>query len=138
MNELDFAAITEEKIEMLDIEMPKSEVYIQTDEQGNITCCEGGYSMANIANIEDWILIDEGIGDKFNLCQSHYFEGGLYTMEGIPLYKWDGEQVVARTEEEIEADRNSRPQQPTMPTDHERLELLENAMLETLTMLAEV
>ena len=29
-------------------------------------------------------------------------------MDGIPLYKWDGEQVVARGEDEIEADREAR------------------------------
>ena len=108
MSELNIEETTEETIEMPEIEMPKSQVYIQTDEQGNITRCEGGYSMANITNIEDWILIDEGIGDKYNLCQSHYFEGGLYTMDGIPLYKWDGKQVVARGEDEIEADREAR------------------------------
>ena len=116
MNELDFNELDfEEMVETIDnelqgieFEIPKSQVYIQTDEQGNITRCEGGYSTANITNIEDWILIDEGIGDKYNLCQSHYFEGGLYTVDGIPLYKWDGEQVVARGEDEIEADREAR------------------------------
>ena len=29
----------------------------------------------------------------------------IYTMDGIPLYKWDGEQIIPRTDEEIEADR---------------------------------
>lgn len=105
MNELDFTLSPEEIIEMPEIEMPKSQVYIQTDEQGRVTRCEGGYSMANIANIEDWLLIDEGAGDKYNLCQSHYFEGGLYTVDGVPLYKWDGEQVVKRTDDELAADR---------------------------------
>ncbi len=108
MNKLDFVEIINETIEMPEIEMLKSQVYIRTDEQGYIVRCEGGYSMANIANIEDWILIDEGIGDKYNLCQSHYFEGGLFTMDGIPLYKWDGEQVVARGEADVEADREAR------------------------------
>ena len=108
MSELNIEETTEETIEMPEIEMLKSQVYIRTDEQGYIVRCEGGYSMANITNFEDWILIDEGTGDKYNLCQSHYFEGGLYTMDGIPLYKWDGKQVVARGEDEIEADREAR------------------------------
>lgn len=129
MNELDFTASAEETIEMLEIEMPKSQVYIQIDEQGYIVRCEGGYSMANITNIEDWLLIDEGTGDKYNLCQSHYFEGGLYTLDGIPLYKWDGEQVVARDEADVEADRAAIPVQPITPTYEERLAAMESAML---------
>ena len=53
MNELDFAETIEEIIEMPEIEMPKSQVYIQIDEHGCIVRCEGGYSMANITNFED-------------------------------------------------------------------------------------
>lgn len=129
MSELNIEETTEETIEMPEIEMLKSQVYIRTDEQGYIVRCEGGYSMANITNFEDWILIDEGTGDKYNLCQSHYFEGGLYTLDGIPLYKWDGEQVVARGEDEIEAERAAIPVQPITPTYEERLAAMESAML---------
>lgn len=129
---MDFEEMTEtidDELQDIAFEMPKSQVYIQTDEQGNITRCEGGYSMANITDIDDWIWVDEGVGDKYNLCQSHYFVGGLFTMEGIPLYKWDGEQVVARSEDEIEADRAAMPKQPIMPTTEERLAAMESAML---------
>lgn len=81
----------------------KSRVYIKTDDQSRILRCEGGYTTP--ANLTDWIEIDEGVGDKYNLCQSHYFDGGLYTMDGIPRYKWDGTQAVLRTEEDLEVDR---------------------------------
>lgn len=87
----------------------KSKVYIKVDEDSRILRCEGGYTMQNIQNIDEWIFIDEGNGDRYNLCQSHYFEGGLYTEDGIPRYKWDGEQAVLRSEEEIEADRAAIP-----------------------------
>lgn len=86
------------------MEQQKSKVYIQIDENGLIRRCEGGYTMGNIQNIEDWIFIDEGFGDRYNLCQSHYFPGGLYTMDGICRFVWDGTQVVQRTEEEIAAE----------------------------------
>ena len=43
----------------------------------------------------------------------------IYDMDGIPLYKWDGEQVVPRTEEEIEADRAAIPAPP--PSAQEQL-----------------
>ncbi|MCL1819418.1 MAG: hypothetical protein FWG36_02035 [Oscillospiraceae bacterium] len=32
-----------------------------------------------------------------------------FTMDGIPLYKWDGKAVQRRTDKEIEADRHSVP-----------------------------
>ena len=96
----------------------KSHVYILTDEQGRITRCEGEYTLPS--NLTDWILIDEGEPcDKRNLAQSHYFEGGLYTNDGILRYRWDGTQAVERTEEELEADRAAIPAPP--PTTEEVL-----------------
>ena len=41
------------------------------------------------------------------------------TYDGVPLYKWDGEQVIARTEEEIAADRAAIPAPP--PSAQEQL-----------------
>lgn len=43
----------------------------------------------------------------------------LHTMDGIPLYKWDGQAVQPRTEAEIEADRAAIPAPP--PSELERL-----------------
>ena len=48
---------------------------------------------------------------------------------GTPLYKLDGEQVVARTQEELDADK---PVIVPIPTLEERTEALENAMLELI------
>ena len=87
----------------MEFEMPKSKVYIQTDDQGRILRCDGGYTTP--AGLTDWTEIDEGTGDRYNLCQSHYFAGGLYTMDGIPRYRWDGSAAVERTNEELEKDR---------------------------------
>ena len=101
----------------MEFETPKSKVYIQTDDQGRILRCEGGYTTP--ADLTEWTYIDEGTGDKYNLCQSHYFDGGLYTSDGIPRYRWDGTQAVERTEEELEADRAARPAPP--PTTEEVL-----------------
>ena len=80
-----------------------SKVYVQMDEQNRILRCEGGYTTP--ADLTGWTLIDEGTGDRYNLCQSHYFEGGLYTDDGIPRYKLVDGEAVERTEEEIEQDR---------------------------------
>lgn len=84
----------------------KSKVYIKIDSQNRIIRCEGGYTMGNIDNIEEWILIDEGTGDKYNLCQSMYFEGGLFTVDGICRYKFNGVPVL-RSPVELEANRKA-------------------------------
>ena len=101
----------------------KSKVYIQTDTDGRILRCDGGYTTP--ADLTGWLEIDEGNGDRYNLCQSHYFEGGLYTMDGIPRYRWDGSAAVMRTDEELEADRAELPNPETSKTIEDRLVALE-------------
>ena len=96
----------------------KSRVYIKVDEQERIVRCEGEYTLPS--DLTDWILINEGEPcDKRNLAQSHYFPGGLYAMDGIPRYRWDGSAAVLRTEEELEADRAALPEPE--PTEQEQL-----------------
>lgn len=82
----------------------KSKVYILIDAQNRILRCEGGYTISNIQNIDEWILIDEGVGDKYNLCQSHYFEGGLRTESGVYRYKYVDGLCVLRSEEEMDTE----------------------------------
>ena len=105
------------------MEETRSKVYIQADDAGRIVRCEGGYTTP--ADLTGWIEIDEGTGDKYNLCQSHYFDGGLYTMDGIPLYRWDGSAAVLRTDEEMEADRAAIPEPKPFKTVEARLTALE-------------
>lgn len=105
----------------------KSKVYIQTDTEGRILRCEGGYTTPS--DLTDWTEIDEGTGDKYNLCQSHYFDGGLNTIDSIPRYRWDGTQAVERTEDEMEADRAARPAPP--PTTSERVSILEEQLAQS-------
>ena len=101
----------------------KSKVYIQTDAEGRILRCDGGYTTP--AYLTGWIEIDEGTGDKYNLCQSHYFADGMYTMDGIPRYRWDGSAAVLRTDEELEADRAAIPEPKPSKTVEARLAALE-------------
>ena len=101
----------------------KSKVYIQTDTEGRILRCEGGYTTP--ADLTGWIEIDEGTGDKYNLCQSHYFDCGLYTMDGIPRYRWDGAAAILRTDEELDSDRAAIPEPKPSKTVEDRLTALE-------------
>ena len=110
----------------MEFETPKSKVYIKTDTEGRILRCEGGYTTPS--DLTDWTEIDEGTGDKYNLCQSHYFAGGLYTMDGIPRFRWDGSAAVLRTEEELETDREARPAPP--PTTDDRIATLEEQLVQ--------
>lgn len=89
----------------MNFETPKSKVFALVDERGRVTRIEGGYTLGNIADISEWTYLDEGTGDRYNLCQSHYAEGGLYTANGLCRYKLVDGQLALRTEEEIEADR---------------------------------
>ena len=108
----------------MDFDMPKSHVYIKTDEQDRIVRCEGEYTLPS--DLSGWILIDEGEPcDKRNLAQSHYFPCGLYTMDGIPHYRWDGTQAVLRTDEELETDRAAIPEPKPSKTVEARLTALE-------------
>lgn len=81
----------------------KAKVYIQTDNRKRIIRCEGGYTTP--ADLSGWVQIDEGVGDRFNLAQSQYFPGGLYTADGIPLYKLQDGKPEERTPAELDADR---------------------------------
>ena len=101
----------------------KSKVYIQIDTEGLILRCDGGYTTP--ADLTGWLEIDEGTGDRYNLCQSHYFDGGLYTMDGIPRYRWDGEKAVLRSEDELEADRDAIPEPEPSGTLETRVAALE-------------
>lgn len=83
----------------------KSKVYILLDSKNRIIRCDGGYTIGNIDNIAQWIQIDEGNGDKYNLCQTYYFESGIYTGDGFPKYKYVNGNIIERSEDEIASDR---------------------------------
>lgn len=101
----------------------KSKVYIKTDLESSIIRCEGGYTMGNIDNVDEWIFIDEGVGDRYNLCQSHYFPTPLYEEHGVPVYKLENGVAVERTKAEIEEDIAALPEPG--PTQEQRIADLE-------------
>ena len=98
------------------MEATLSQVYVQIDTSGRIVRCEGGYTTPT--DLSGWVQIDEGNGDKYNLCQSHYFDG-LYTADGICRYKYEDGACILRTDAEIEADRAAIPTPVAPPTNEE-------------------
>lgn len=128
----------------MDFEEMKSRVYIVVDDEQRVIQIEGEYSLSNIANLDEAILIEEGEPcDRLNHAQVQYLDKPLRTMDGICRYKLvkevyadcveteDGDEleteyidydIVERTESEIESDRAKLPK--PMPTDADRIRQL--------------
>lgn len=103
------------------MEIQKSKVYVLLDERSRVLRCEGGYTMSNIDDVSKWTLIEEGAPcDRLNLAQSHYLDGGLRTLDGIPRYKYEDGACVLRSEAEIAADRDALPK--PQPSQLDRVE----------------
>lgn len=117
------------------MEIEKSKVYVLPDAEGRITRIDGGYTLSNINDFTDWVLIDEGNGDKYNLCQGNYLPGPLYDDRGICRYKLVDGKPVERTAEEMDADYT--PPEIT-PTTEERVEALETTTDDIILMMAEL
>lgn len=95
-------------------------VYIRTDDMNRVIDIS---SDAFLRDLNGWQKIDEGYGDKYHHAQGNYLDGTIYDMDGIPLYKWDGSQVVKRTEEEIEEERAAIPAPPPSPQEQLRADV---------------
>ena len=92
--------------------------YITTRQDGAITGAwsDGPHPEKDSTNA---ICINEQGGYQFRLYPGGDENPPIFDMDGIPLYRWDGEQVVPRAEEEIEADRAAIPEPP--PSAQEQL-----------------
>ena len=92
--------------------------YIAIDAQGRIT---SGWSDGPQRDRDTTgaVCINEAGGYQFRLHPGGEENPPLYTQDGIPLYRWDGERVVRRSEEEVQADRAAIP--VPAPSEQERL-----------------
>lgn len=92
--------------------------YIVANDQGRIT---DGWSDGPCPDRDttNAICINEQGGYQFRLFPGGEENPPLYTMDGIPLYKYDDGQIVPRAEEEIAADRAAIPAPP--PSAQEQL-----------------
>lgn len=98
--------------------------YIRTDARSNIT---DGWSSGPHPERDTTgaVCISEQGGYQFRLSPDGEQNPPLYTMDGIPLYRWDGEAAVSRTKEEIEADRQALIQPEPGPSLEARVNALE-------------
>ena len=72
---------------------------------------------------EDGICINDKGGYQFRLFPGGEENPSLWTMDGIPLYRWDGEAVQERSPEEIEADRADIPEPQPSPMEQMRADI---------------
>ena len=111
----------------------KSLVYAKVDERNRITAIDGGYTIGNITDFSGWVFIDEGVGDKYNLCQSNYLDKPITDDRGIYRYKLVDGAPVERTAEEMDADVEPTP--PSISLE-ERINDLETALCEIMDSMA--
>lgn len=100
-------------------------VYIRIDSDSRVIDVN---SSAFITDTTEWIEIDSGYSDKYHHAQGHYFDKPIYTDDGIPRYAYIDNEVVERTEEEIDADRVEPIELPT------QLDMIEAQVMYTAIM----
>ncbi len=122
-------------------DIPKSKVYALADAQGRVTRIEGGYTMGSIEDITAWVQVDEGYGDRFNLCQSNYMDKPIMDGRGVHRYKLVDGKIEERTQAEMDADYvppNETESNATLAPDYEAALIELAGMLdETLTRIDE-
>lgn len=81
--------------------MEEYTVYIRVDGAGRVININ---SSAFLSNVDGWIKIGRGFGDKYQHAQGNYLPGPLLDKRGICRYKLLDGALVERTAEEMEAD----------------------------------
>lgn len=84
---------------------------------------------------DDWIKIDAGYEDKYHHAQSNYLPKPLIDTRGVYQYKFTGEQVVERTQEEMDADYIVLSKKTTIK---QRVEALETTTDDIILMMADI
>ena len=95
-------------------------VYIRVDDTGRVVNIN---SSAFLSNVDGWVEIDRGTGDRYQHAQGNYMPGSIFNSVGIPIYKLEMGKIVNRTEEEMRAD--VRPKEKTT---FERLAKVEDTL----------
>ena len=75
-----------------------------------------------IQDKSEWIEIDRGYGDKYYHAQTQYLSTPLINLDGFYRYKFINNEILERTEEEIQQDKEEII---ISMTDQERIEQLE-------------
>ena len=119
------------------MEMQKSKVYVLLDSSGYITRIDGGYTESNITDLENWVLIDEGYGDRYNLCQGNFFPQPIITDGGAYRYKLIDGMVTECSASEI-LEQEEAQKRNTPPTLQDRVDAIETTAEDMILLMAEM
>ena len=97
-------------------------VYVRTDEAGSIVEVN---SDAFLSSLDGWQKVAEGYGDRYHHAQGNFFPLPLMDGSGAYRYKLEDGKPVERTAEEMAADVQ---EQPAQPSQEERITELEEAL----------
>lgn len=116
-----------------DMVIPYNCHYIKVDDHDRIV---DGFSDGphNGRDTAGYTLLSDTGGYQFRLFPDGEENPPLYTMDGIPLYRWDGGQVILRTDEEIAEDRAAIPEPPPSPQEQMRADIDFIAAMQGLTL----
>ena len=76
-------------------------VYIQVNEENCIIAINSSEFLTDLNN---WIEIDSGYGDKYYHAQGNYFNQPIYDDRGICRYKLVDNKPIERSQAEMDAD----------------------------------
>lgn len=96
--------------------------YITVDDRDRILLAWSDGTLPN-RDTAGAICINEQGGYQFRFAPDGEENPPIYTMDGIPLYRWDGARAIPRTDEEIEADRAAIPTPPPSPQEQLRADV---------------
>jgi hypothetical protein len=102
-----------------------AKVYIKVGTESNIVAVDSEYFITDFSN---WILIDEGNGDKYSHAQGNYFNKPIVTDKGIYRYRLVDDVVVEKTEEEILTEQSAQ-QVIAKPSIEDQLAIVQSAIL---------
>lgn len=84
--------------------MDTHKVYILVDENRRIKAINSDVFLSNATN---WLLIDEGTGDKYHHAQGNYLNKPIMDDDGVYNYKFVNNEIQERSNEEKAADISS-------------------------------
>lgn len=88
-------------------------VLVRTDEQNRIIAIN---SSAFVTDVDGWVQIDEGDGDRYHHAQGNYLPMPLTDDRGVYRYKLADGHAVERTQEEMDGDYTPPEEVPTLET----------------------
>ena len=91
-------------------------VLVRTDEQNRIIAIN---SSAFVADVDGWVQIDEGNGDRYHHAQGNYLPMPLTDDRGVYRYKLADGHAVERTQAEMDGDYTDQPETSAPKTNAE-------------------